>query len=241
MGGGAHRVTDAIILAGGFGTRLRAAIADVPKPLAPVNGKPFLDHQLTWLAEGQISRAIITAHFMADQIARFADARTGQSLSLEVLREATPLGTGGAVKNAMARIVCENTCVVLNGDTYYTFDLGQVIAAHARTDRPITMAIAKVENCARFGTVTLDGQNVTRFNHARGEVTPGLVSCGLYMIDTSVTAQMPDGPFSMERDFFPTMARQSAIAAHVVDRSDAFIDFGTPESYAFINRELSRT
>tara|TARA_R110001592_G_scaffold57277_1_gene174135 strand:+ start:12039 stop:12776 length:738 start_codon:yes stop_codon:yes gene_type:complete len=243
-------MTDAVILAGGFGTRLRSVVADVPKPLAPVNGRPFLDHQLAWLARGGVTRAIIAAHHLADQIIRFAEDRDGHPLPITVVREDAPLGTGGAVKNAITAARVQGTAIVLNGDTYYRFGLTELTSAHAQSNNPIIMAVAPMNNCARYGTVDVTDGQVTRFVQAAGEQISGLVNCGVYAMDATAMTTAPDGAFSMEHDFFPRMAAAGHLGAHIVRSASvgksacgveqtAFLDFGTPESYATINRELS--
>lgn len=230
-------MTDAIILAGGFGTRLRTAVADVPKPLAPVGGKPFLDHQIAWLARGGVTRVVIAAHHLADQVIRFAEDRNGHPLPIDVVRERGPLGTGGAVKNAFTAARTTDTAVVVNGDTYFRFDLIDLIKAHATGEKPVTMAVTHIDDCARYGTVEMAEGKVTRFIQATGDRLPGLVNCGIYMMEPSAMGSAPDGAFSMEYDFFPALADDERLGTFVTDEG-AFLDFGTPESYAAINSEL---
>ena len=244
-------MTHAVILAGGFGTRLRSAVSDVPKPLAPVAGKPFLDHQIAWLVRGGVTRITITAHYLAEQIFAFAAERNGHPLPIDVVKEDIPLGTGGAVKNALASIAPTGSTVIINGDTYFRFELAELTAAHEANDHPATMAVAAIDDCARYGTVTLDSGKVVQFAQATGTQAPGFVNCGAYILDDAVLDDAPDGAFSMEHDFFPALAQTGRLGAQVVegpalsDRGDAgrqdaaFLDFGTPESYAAINRELS--
>ncbi|MEQ8228926.1 MAG: nucleotidyltransferase family protein [Rhodospirillales bacterium] len=245
-------MTDAVILAGGLGTRLRPAVSDVPKPLAPVNGRPFLDHQLAWLARGGVTRAIITAHHLADQIIRFAKDRNGFPIPIEVVREQYPLGTGGAVKNATEVAKVRGTAVVVNGDTYYRFNLAGLAAAHDQGNAPVTMAVARIDDCARYSTVEVCAGRVTRFTQAAGDRTPGMVNCGIYIMEAAAMADAPEGAFSMEYDFFPSAAGAGRLGAHIVKaetgnenandggKIPAFLDFGTPESYAAINQELGK-
>lgn len=234
-------MANAIILAGGFGTRLRPSVSDKPKPLAPVQGRPFLDHQLAWAAMAGIDRVILTVHHMADQLIEFAAARDGRPLPIDVVHEETPLGTGGAVKNAIKEAAVSEDVVVMNGDTYYNFALRPVLDSHGANPCPVTMAVAQVDDCARYGTVRTAGKRVTGFDQATGRAEPGLVNCGLYVFDCLAMEDFPQGAFSMEHDFFPAMAERSLIAAFAVAERPAFIDIGTPESYAAINENLIGT
>lgn len=229
-------MTAAIILAGGFGTRLRDTVPGIPKPLAPVNGRPFLDHQLDWVSAAGVGRIVVAAHFLADQIFRFAEERTTPALPIEVVVEDTPLGTGGAARHAMVRAGLSGAITVLNGDTLHTFLLADLIRAHDGS-AAVTMATAAVADCARYGTVDVEDGLVRSFAPASGEARPGLVSCGAYIIDTATLSEAPDGAFSIEADFFPGLARAGRVAAFVVDGDEAFTDIGTPESYARANSQ----
>ena len=118
-------MTVAIILAGGFGTRLSAHVPGVPKPLAPVSNRPFLEYQIDWLKAQGIRTAILTVHYMAEHFSQFIQSRNANGIELVVIKEPTPLGTGGAVKNAALEYGVEDTVLVINGDTYFDFQLKQ--------------------------------------------------------------------------------------------------------------------
>ncbi|HBC07697.1 MAG TPA: hypothetical protein DC046_08965 [Rhodospirillaceae bacterium] len=224
-------MSDAIILAGGFGTRLRPLVNDRPKPLALVHGKPFLDHQLAWAAASGVERVILTVHHMADQIIEFARSRDRCPIPIEIVHEHTPLGTGGAVKNAIQAASLTGDVVIMNGDTYYNFPLRPILDSHEPGRFPITMAIAQVDNCARYGKVECTGTRVDGFSQATGDAERGLVNCGLYIVSSEIMRESPEGQFSIERDFFPGMAQRSLICAFVVHEHPPFTDIGTPESY----------
>lgn len=238
MGCGAMTVSAAVILAGGQGTRLRETVPGVPKPLAPIGGRPFLDHQLDWLASGGIERVVLTAHYLANQIRRFAESQSNRPFTVEVVLEDRALGTGGAVKHAFDEMALSGPVVVVNGDTLYNFDLSALTDAHGQSSCPVTMAIARVLDRARFGTVELIGTAVRGFMPADGVSAPGMVSCGAYIFDSDCMTDAPQGAFSLEADFLPGMAREGRIAACIIDRDDAFLDIGTPQSYAAINALL---
>lgn len=231
---------EALILAGGAGTRLAERVPGRPKPLAPVGGRPFLAFQLDWLGMQPVRCATIAAHHMADQVIAFATAYDGRPLPLAVVCEEEPLGTGGAVVHALGGRKARGPVLVLNGDTYFGFDVAPALEQHRLSDAPATLFVARVPDVSRFGTVVVEDGRVTAFHQATGEVVPGMVSCGAYILDPAVLADAPEGPFSMERDFFPILARQRRLAAHVVEDADAFFDIGMPEAYDSFRARISR-
>ncbi|MBF0094967.1 MAG: nucleotidyltransferase family protein [Alphaproteobacteria bacterium] len=222
----------AIILAGGFGTRLRPVLPDTPKALAPVGGRPFLAHQIDWLAEQGVTRVVLAVHHLAEQIEAFARSVTGvrPGVHIDIVRETEPLGTGGAIVNAIARAAIDGDVLVVNGDTHFSFALAPVLDKHRTASA--TLVAARVADVARFGTVLLDGDRVTGFLQASGDRQPGLVNAGAYVFHPSVFADAPSGAFSLEKDFFPALAARGGLHAHVIDGAEAFFDIGTPESYA---------
>ena len=226
-------MTNAIILAGGFGTRLRDVVSDVPKPLAPIGGRPFLDLQLDWLLAANVKNIVITAHHMADQIEAYAKIRNAQKdMQLTVVVEDEPLGTGGAVVNACRISKLIGDMLVMNGDTFYDFDLSALLSVHKASSSTVTMAVAPVKNCARYGTVCVEDGYVASFEQAAGRVAPGFVSCGIYVINQVAISSAPQGAFSIETDFFVPLAKQGKIAAYVLETENAFFDIGIPEVYA---------
>ncbi|MEO5373717.1 MAG: nucleotidyltransferase family protein [Alphaproteobacteria bacterium] len=224
-------MTTAIILAGGFGTRLRSVVADRPKALAPVAGRPFLAWQLDWLSAQGVTAAVLAVHHMAEQIIAFAEAHAGP-VRLAIVREAEPLGTGGAVVNAMRETGLRDEVLVINGDTDFSFAIAPVVAGHRASGALATLVAARVPDVARFGTLMLDGDRVTGFAQATGVREPGWVNAGAYLLDPAVFAEAPAGAFSIEKDFFPPLAARGALRAHIIDADQAFFDIGTPESYA---------
>lgn len=232
-------ITTAIVLAGGFGTRLRATVSDVPKPLAPVGGRPFLALQIDWLKRHGIKSVCICAHYMPDKILDFATVvRRSMDLNIDVVVEDSPLGTGGAVCHAMNTATDADDVVVLNGDTYYSFDLGQLTEDHRIRQGVVTMAVASVEDCSRYGTVEIAEGRVRSFQQAAGEPTTGLVNCGLYAFSREALKHAHSGPFNMEKVFFPQLAAAGVLNACLINDADAFTDIGLPEAYAEFNAKF---
>lgn len=227
-------VATALILCGGLGTRLRQVVPDVPKPMAPVAGRPFLEHILLyWRAQG-IRRFILAAGYKGDVIRRhFGSSWAGAAI--EYVNEDTPLGTGGAVAHALrSGVFAEDAEVLLlNGDTWFRGSL-EVLQRDAAASGgcPMLMALLSVADASRYGSVTLDS-----VGRAKGfeEKRPGsgLINAGCYLFRPGETLRefrdMPHA-FSLEKDALPHMAARGKLATSI-QQAD-FIDIGIPEDYA---------
>src|SRR5271165_4855236 len=184
---------EGIILAGGFGTRLRPRVHHVPKPMAPIAGKPFLYWLLDRLAQNQFRRVVLSVGYKKSTIIEDLGSRYA-NIDLAYAVEDLPLGTGGAIKHALKLldprlgIVC-----VMNGDTISTLRYREMYLAHATSAAQVTMALIRVANASRYGTVALRDHRVIGFA-PRGKCGAGLINVGTYMIDPLVftTAEWPD-------------------------------------------------
>jgi D-glycero-alpha-D-manno-heptose 1-phosphate guanylyltransferase len=227
---------EAIVLAGGLGTRLRGVVDDVPKPMAPVQGRPFVAFVLDQLVEAGFKTAIFAAGYRYEAINSYfgADYR-GLALRYSVERE--PLGTGGAI-----RLACEQTgardVFVLNGDTYLELDFRAMMDAHVRTASHFSMAICHVSDVARYGALELCDDRVQRFLE-KGRSGPGWINGGTYVLGPELRARLrPQGAFSFEHDLLePEIGRTCPLAYRA---SGLFIDIGSPEDYARIQQIFSR-
>jgi D-glycero-alpha-D-manno-heptose 1-phosphate guanylyltransferase len=219
------RTQEAIILAGGLGTRLAGTIGDLPKPMAPVAGRPFLEWQLDALARRGVARVILSVGHRREAVEGHFGARYG-ALAIAYAREDSPLGTGGAVVNAMESVQGD-AAFVLNGDTFIRAPLA---ALESRPGCAIAMLVARVPDAARFGTVVVTDQRVAGFREKAGG-GPGLVNSGVYWIAKRALAGLTArGPFSLERDFMEPRVAELAMCAVVTD--EPFVDIGVPESLA---------
>ncbi|TBR40361.1 MULTISPECIES: nucleotidyltransferase family protein [Dyella] len=218
---------EAIILAGGFGTRLQSVVRDVPKPLAPVAGRPFLAWLLDQLAGQGVRRAVLATGYLADVVESTLGS-DWHGMKLVYSREEQPLGTGGAIAKA-ASAVSGKRAFVLNGDTHLALDyarLGQLAIGGAS---PITMALASVDDVGRYGAVMLSGDRVTGFSEKGGH-GPGMINAGVYDIDlASLSAEFPHGPFSFEQDVLVPAAAKGRVRAFT--QTSRFIDIGIPEDF----------
>jgi D-glycero-alpha-D-manno-heptose 1-phosphate guanylyltransferase len=224
------RMLDAVILCGGRGTRLASVINDVPKPLAPVLHRPFLDHLLAFLHKSNVARsATLAIHHLADQIiAYYADHPA--PLPLQFVREARPLGTGGAVMNSLS-VVEGLTFLCLNGDSLCGGDLAALIEAHHASTRGVTLGLVHVEDTARYGRAITDkAGRIVEFHEKAACLGPGLINAGIYVIDRDVLDPWNGEALSLEREILPALVRRGCVRG--VTLSGPFIDIGLPETYA---------
>jgi len=225
---------EAVVLAGGLGTRLRALVPDVPKPMAPVAGRPFLEILLAHLARKRFDRVVLSVGYLADTILQhFGDSYAGMEILYEV--ESQPLGTGGALRQALRR--CESDRVfVFNGDTFLDLEVEEAWRVGAAERQPVIVA-RTVPDTSRFGVVELDGHRVTGFRE-RGTHHPGLINAGSYLLPRDIFEgeTLPDA-FSLERDFLPAAVKRRDFLVFVTRGS--FIDIGVPEDYQRAQTQLA--
>jgi NDP-sugar pyrophosphorylase family protein len=231
----------AIILVGGLGTRLRAIVSDRPKPMALVCGKPFLEHQITHLARHGITEVVLCAGHMADMIRAHFGEGSWQGIRIHYSVEASLLGTGGAVRNA--RDLIHDRFLLLNGDSFIDVDVRDFRAAHERAIAATpnllgTICAREIDDSASFGRldVAADGRLIAF--REKGVGGPGLVNAGLYMLEPSILALIPDGrPVSLEREVFPS-ALEMGRPLHVYPSDAYFMDIGTPQGYSAFCRYI---
>jgi D-glycero-alpha-D-manno-heptose 1-phosphate guanylyltransferase len=231
MNKSADNISQAIILAGGFGTRLQSRVSDRPKALAEIKGKAFLDFQLEWLMDQGISKVYLATHFMAEQLEEFVSNWKNPQLEIVCVYETTPLGTGGAVHNVIQQQNLKGHVLVLNGDTFFKFQFNNVESTF-NNHRPKALLVAgHQEDVARFGTLHIENGFVKSFFQASGKHEPGLVNCGAYILSTGLFDQQELAPQSLEHDLFPSLSQANDLMAHIIQDKLAFFDIGTPESY----------
>jgi len=216
---------EAIILAGGFGTRLASRLAWVPKPIAPVAGRPFLEYLMENLRAAGCSRVILSVGHLSSVIQdHFGDSFHGMPIAYVI--EAEPLGTGGAIRTALAAAQ-EPQVLVLNGDTFLPIDYAAMLAFHAEHSPDVTMAVSEQPDVARYGEVILAGNLVTGFRE-KGRSGPGWINAGTYILPRTLTwpAHLPE-KFSFETDFMMPEVAKLQIAAF--PSAGRFLDIGVPE------------
>ncbi len=227
---------DAIILAGGLGTRLRSVVPDHPKPLAPVGGRPFLDILLEQLAGfPEIRNVVLAVGYRAEAFHNryFGNRRFGFEIHFST--EQTPLGTGGALLRALEQTATDDV-LVLNGDSYVEFDLAELKRTYVDNHASIAMIVREVEDAGRYGSVDFEAvtAKVLGFREKAGTAVPGYINAGVYLIRRASLPADAGVPMSFEREILPAMLGDvRAIAVR-----GKFIDIGIPETYALAGSYL---
>jgi D-glycero-alpha-D-manno-heptose 1-phosphate guanylyltransferase len=233
------KTTTAVILAGGFGTRLRAIVNDVPKPMAPVRGRPFLDYQLNALSQQGFKKVILSTGHLAEKVsAHFGKKFKGMELVYSI--ETTPLGTGGAIRQAFTLFNDENI-LVLNGDSYFDIDLIKFSGFHTGASADCSLALRIVPDTSRYGAIEIDGQNnVLHFSEKSETKKPGLINAGVYLLNKTIFLNnIPDEKsFSIEKDFFMKVPGSIRLKGFPFDAY--FIDIGIPTDYERAQHEFER-
>ncbi len=219
-------MTEAIVLAGGLGTRLRELVPDRQKAMAAVAGRPLLERILLRLAASGYRHVVLALGYRAGDVVQHFDHRfDGVELTFSI--ETTPLGTGGAIRLAMARCR-EDHVLVLNGDTYLELDLAAVDDEWRRTHDPIIVARA-VRDTSRYGRLETAGGFVVAFRE-KGASGPGLINAGAYVLPCGLAREFPATPaFSLEREFLPDAVLRQRFRVFVTDGT--FVDIGVPDDY----------
>jgi D-glycero-alpha-D-manno-heptose 1-phosphate guanylyltransferase len=226
----------AIVLAGGLGTRLAHITKDLPKPMAPVNQVPFLEYVLDHLVRSGVEEIALAVSYKWERIREhFGDAFRGVPLRYSV--EQQPLGTGGAIRHALQQVPQQDV-IVTNGDTLFPVDVRAMFMQHRSRSALLTLAVKQVADGGRFGRLVVDADNrVTAFLE-KGEAGPGLVNGGVYVINRDLFRIAEFAPrFSFETDVLEKHLQEIRPLAF---ESDAyFIDIGVPEDYERAAREVS--
>lgn len=225
------RGLDVLVLAGGLGTRIRAVLGDVPKVLAPINGRPFLDHLLDSLKAQGARRVVLALGYLADKVIAHLAANP-PPLPVDWVIETQPLGTAGALRHALPALQGDFV-LVMNGDTWVDADLLEFQNAWQASGRAAAIMAVRVEDVSRYGSLDISDQGTLRrfVEKDPNRHGPGIINAGLYLFDRSVLADLQGmaGP-SLERDVLACLPAGS-VAVHLAERA-AFVDIGTPDSLA---------
>ncbi|MDA1276794.1 MAG: nucleotidyltransferase family protein [Verrucomicrobia bacterium] len=232
----------AVILAGGFGTRLRSVLSDLPKPMAPVLGKPFLEWVVRYLAIQGILRIRISTGYLAESVAAHFDKQPVADVAVTCVVEPEPLGTAGGFLNA-ARTVSPKpkAWLVLNGDSLAFASIETMVSLLGRTGVSGVLMGVRMEDAARYGTILTTAKgDLLRFEEKRPG--SGLINAGVYLFREPVLEKFPSHrPLSFETSVFPELLG-SNVRLRVLESDGAFLDIGIPESLAaaegFISKNL---
>ncbi len=219
---------EAIILAGGLGTRLRKVVKNVPKPMAEINRKPFLEYLLMYLANFKIKKIILAVGYKYEIILKYF-GNTYQHMKLIYSVEEELLGTGGAIKKALS-FAETPTILVLNGDTFFKINLFEFWNFHIIKQADLSIALKSMKNFDRYGTVKIDKENRIIGFEEKSFKKEGLINGGFYLLNKKILEELPlPEKFSFEKDFLEKYYRKFKFYGLPFD--EYFIDIGTPEHY----------
>lgn len=228
-------ITEAIILAGGLGTRLRSVVADVPKCMAPVADKPFLAYVINALQNRGIQKFIFSLGYKSEVIAQYLEAEF-TSLSYSIVIEDKPLGTGGAIKLACEKVIGENV-LIFNGDTYFDIDLKALSDFHFTHGAACSIGLKHMQQFDRYGSVALSSTNIISAFNEKKFMESGLINAGIYALRVQpFLANKFPLVFSFEKEYLEKSTALHHIYGKVFD--DFFIDIGIPEDYEKAQHQL---
>lgn len=215
---------EAIVLAGGFGTRLRPCIENLPKPLAPVCGRPFISYLLDYLYVNGVHRAIISTGYMADEIVASV-GKTYRGMVVDYSHEETPLGTGGGIKKALS-LCKDDVAVIINGDTFFDVNLFEMEEFHRNSGCTITLAAKEIPDVYRSGCIRTENGRLTGFSE-KGTSGAGKINGGIYFVNKHSLNNITEEKFSFEKDILES----GNYDIGVFESNGYFIDIGIPEAY----------
>ncbi len=217
-----------MILAGGFGSRLKTAVSDVPKSLAPIGDRPFLKLQIEhWIKQG-VTELVFLLHHEAVKIFGFLEEQKSgllKTCQIQIVIESKPMGTGGAIANAISELELTESFLVTNSDTWLGTGIGEVSSAISPA-----IAVVNVADASRYGRVEIDNDNhVQLFAEKNSNQDSGLINAGLYHLFPGLFGKWNGEPFSLERDLLPNLVQSHKLTA--VRLATEFIDIGIPKDY----------
>jgi D-glycero-alpha-D-manno-heptose 1-phosphate guanylyltransferase len=223
------KIKPILMLAGGFGSRLKSVVSDVPKPLSPVCGRPFIIHLIENLIYQGAREIIILLHYRAELVksvvSEYMENMCKPFVSVTFLVEELPLGTGGSIFNAVRNLNINGSFLVINSDTWLSNGLKDI-----NMSIPNSITAIEVADCSRFGSMIIEGKKIKRFIEKGNVFGGGLINAGLYHLKTDLFLNFSGvSSFSLENDVFPFAAENGILK--VTDIKTDFIDIGIPEDY----------
>lgn len=217
---------EAVVLAGGLGTRLQKVVSDVPKPMAPVNGRPFLEYILEDLKNKGIRKVILAVGYKKEVIKNhFKNEYKG--MKIEYSEENSPLGTGGAIKQALNYCEAEDIFII-NGDTFFDVDFIEMKKKHEKNYNDLTIAIKEMENIDRYGTIVTKNEEIVKFEEKKYK-EKGWINGGIYLLKRKLLKNNKNISFSFEKEI---LENKKLVLRKGIFRSQGyFIDIGIPEDY----------
>lgn len=227
---------EAIVLAGGRGTRLQSVVSDVPKPMAPIHRRPFLTYLFDMLIGYGYEHVVLSTGYMHEVIESYFGSRY-RSIDIDYAQEMSPLGTGGGLLNAMDHCRSEEV-TVLNGDTLFRIDFDALYRFHQQHKTLLTIVLRKVEDTSRYGSVVTNAEGrISSFVEKGDAQGTGFINGGIYLLNSSIFEGRKVGDvFSFERDIMQVDYPHKPFYA--IESDGYFIDIGIPEDYARAQNEF---
>lgn len=227
---------EAIVLAGGFGTRLKTLVNDIPKPMADIDGKPFLEYLLNWLAGNGVKHIILAVGYKAETIENHF-GNEYMEMRLSYSSENEPLGTGGAIKKALNKLNNKNnSAFIVNGDTFFDVDLSKFYDFHKKNNSQFSIVVKKMFDFDRYGSVEIEDNKISKFKE-KSFREEGFINGGIYLMNLSCLQLMPEQEkFSFENSFMEKYVDELSFGAFESD--GYFIDIGIPEDYKKAAKQL---
>lgn len=232
--------TDAVILVGGKGTRLRPLTLSAPKPMLPTAGLPFLTHLLARIEAAGIKHVVLGTSFKAEVFEDYFGEGSKMGLEIDYVFETEPLGTGGGIRNVLPKLRGDNV-MVFNGDVLGGTDLNGILETHEKTDADVTLHLVRVGDPRAFGCVPTDEDGrVSAFLEKTQDPPTDQINAGCYVFKREIIEQIPEGrPVSVEREVFPNLLAEGKRVFGHVD-SSYWRDMGTPEDFVRGSADLVR-
>ncbi|MGW0366544.1 sugar phosphate nucleotidyltransferase [Streptomyces sp. NPDC002990] len=239
-------MTEAILLVGGQGTRLRPVTVNTPKPMVPTAGVPFLAHQIARAAAAGVTHIVMATCYLAEVFEPYFGDGSGFGVTLEYVVEDEPLGTGGAIRNAARRLTGDpdSSVLVFNGDILTGLDIAGLVESHKAADADVSLHLVRVDDPRAFGLVPTDSTGrvlaFTEKPQTPEEIITDQINAGCYVFRRSVIDSIPAGrPVSVERETFPGLLSSGA-TLHGVTENTYWMDLGKPESIIQASADLVR-
>lgn len=218
---------EAIVLAGGQGTRLKGVISDIPKPMAPIGKRPFLEILFDQLIENKITNVVLSVGYKWEVIKNYF-GENYKSLSIKYAIEDTPLGTGGGIKMA-SELINDDEFIIINGDTFFDINFSEFYDFHKQNNADLSICLKELSNFNRYGSVELNSNNkITHFKEKQ-PITKGYINGGIYIVKKIILSKISQKKFSFEKDIMELMINKLNILGFKAN--NYFIDIGIPNDY----------
>ena len=220
----------AVLLAGGLGTRLRSVVSDRPKPMALIEGRPFMGYVVRELKKHGITEIIFAVGYKGSMVEEYFKDGSQLGIQVSYAYEETLLGTAGAIKNA-GRLVTEERFFVLNADTFYQIDYSRLTLLCQERDLDMALVLREVSDVSRYGQAVLKDSWLTAFDEKVAESRPGTINGGVYLMKRSLLDEIPEGKVSLEHDMIPKWLHSGDKKLGGIVNDGYFIDIGVPKDY----------